>query len=353
MKTKASLYTLFAGLLVLASPALAGIGCAGGNAAAGCDAICCSAASLSKGDGKALFLSGEGAQERGAYLGVTLAQIDAETAAEAGMNDQEGALIRSVFDDTPADKAGLQAGDIVVRFAGETIADVKQLVELVNKQEPGEKVQLRVLRDGREKRLDVTLAEKENSFTVKWNDEQDGHFGFDLDDMRFFGEAGSRGRLGVEVRDMDEDLAEYFDAKDGKGALILSVSDESAAAAAGLKPGDVVVELGGAAVNSVSELQSAVRKAGGEGKTELVYLRHGKKKSTDVEIEAGAGGPHMMMPGMPHRMMKQLHRGMKAPDGGGANQWMQSSEMQKEKLERMVEKLELRLQKIEEKLQDK
>ncbi len=348
MKFRLTLLAALTGLLVLAGPSFAGTCCPDGGVAIGCesgDASKCVVKMVGNHGGKNFKFWG-GDQE-GAYLGVTLAEVDEETAEEAGLRSEAGALIRSVFDDTPADEAGLQAGDIVTEFAGESIESVGQLVKLVGGEEPGNEVRVRVRRDGKTESFNITLAEKESSFT--FNMGEDGEFDLQsMFEMKGFGDntffCGPQGKLGVEVRDLDEDLADYFDGTDGKGALVMSVFDGTAAEAAGLKPGDVLIELGGLEIDDTGDLVKAVKKSLGEEDVELVFVRQGREKRVDVEIEAQT--PHMsMMRGMPHKMgFGDKHK---------LHQLMEDADSDTEDLHKVIQKLEQRLEEMEKKLDDR
>ncbi len=258
---------------------------------------------LVKQDGKVRFV---GEDVEGAWLGVTLSAIDEEMAEEAGLRKAEGAMVQSVYDDTPAESAGIEAGDIIVEFDGEKITDVDGLVTMVQGHEPGDEVKIRARRDGKRKSFSVTLGEREQSFTLQGNSFQDGgSHRFYMKHMdkpdQFrsqsclpggaawtFGSDGMPGqaKLGVEIRDLSGDLADYFPGTK-EGALVLSVIEDSAAETAGLKAGDVIVKLGDETVDDSTDLREAVAEAAGEGELKLVYYRQGKRRDADVEIEEG------------------------------------------------------------------
>jgi C-terminal processing protease CtpA/Prc len=279
------------------------------------------------GDGHA-----ERAKGAGGYLGVTLGDLDGDEAGEAG----KGARIRSVFDDTPAAKAGLEAGDIVVEFGGEEIADAAALSALVRNHEPGDAVKLKARRDGDLKTFTVTLGERENVIQLGEGDwEQFAPGPGAMHWLQEFGDAAS-GRLGVEVRDLEGPLASYFPGAEA-GALVLGVDEDSPAAKAGLEPGDVIVGLGEDKVEDVGDLREAVADLAGEEPGTLAYLRKGQRREATVEIpEADANvflkrlagdGPHR------ERIVRRL-------DGAREN-----LEQKLEQLERRLEELEKRLEK--------
>jgi len=94
-----------------------------------------------------------------AYLGVTYESVGADRAAQEGLSDGEGALVTAVMDGSPAAAAGLQAGDIILTVDGRRIVRTAMLRRMIQAHAPGEGVSLLVLRDGKEKSLDVTLGQ--------------------------------------------------------------------------------------------------------------------------------------------------------------------------------------------------
>lgn len=306
-------------------------------------------------DGKVIVIDADhelkiiGEEARGGFLGVALAELDEET---SGVKKGEGALVQSVYSDTPADEVGIEAGDIIVKFDGEKVKSVQQLVELVREREPGERVKLQARRDGERKSFRVTLGERERSFTLK-SDSFGSRGGeslfqrFHLDSpkhIRIESMPGIRGlpgqaQLGVEVRDLDEDLADYFPGAK-RGALILGVNEDSAAEAAGLKTGDVIVSLGGKQVEDVGALREAVAAAAGEDVTELVYYRHGHRKQVEVAIEEG---------GM-KVFMRRFQDGMDETD---VNLHRVFERLEDTDWESKLEKLEERLEQMEKRLEQK
>jgi serine protease Do len=305
-----------------------------------------------------------GEEAEGAWLGVTLSGVDEEMAEEAGLRKAEGAMVQSVYDDTPAESAGLEAGDIIVEFDGEKVKDVGALVTLVHDHAPGDEVKIKARRDGKRKSFRVTLGEREQSFTLKGDlHGGDGPHRFFMKQMdaphRIRGKACLPGKaswtfssdgmpgqakLGVEIRDLEGELASYFPGTK-EGALVLSVIEDSAAEAAGLKAGDVIIKLGGETVDDAADLRAAVAEAAGEGELELVYYRQGKRRDTEVEIAEGGidiavgrlsrffeeGGEGL------HEVFEQLHD----------EDWSEKLEQMEERLQELEERLEKKFGKDE------
>ena len=192
----------------------------------------------------------------GGYLGVEIRDVDEERASDLGMPRPYGAFVSDVVAEGPADEAGLNNGDVIVRWNGARLESVAQLQRLAGETPPGREVQLTVLRDGAERELSVELGSRRswlsqavqgglvvNPLTSRrgltWLAPpsvqiQPGRTGANI---RFFG----RPRLGVNVQTLGDQLADYFGVEGG--ALVTSVSEDSPAAAAGLLAGDVIVGI--------------------------------------------------------------------------------------------------------------
>lgn len=276
------------------------------------------------------LLTKPGAAGKGGYLGVTL--TDLEDDDEAG---GQGARIRSVLDEAPAAKAGLEAGDVVVEFAGEAIADAAALSARVREHKPGDRVELEARRDGDLKRFTVTLGEREADFRL--GDGGAEAFVVDPGRMAWLHGLGDFGgsRLGVEVRDLAGPLAAYFPGAEA-GALVLEVNPDSPAAKAGLEPGDVIVGLGGETVSDVGELREAVSELAGEEAGELAYLRKGQRRTASVEI--------------PESDATAFFKGL-ADDGPRHQRIVRRLDGARDDLERKLEQLEERLEELEKRLE--
>jgi len=278
-------------------------------------------------DGKGLeSLSALG---KGAYLGVTLEDLDRDD------DEARGARVRSVFDDTPAAEAGIEAGDIIVEFADEPVEDAAGLTAAVRAKEPGDAVTLELRRDGKMKRLELTLGEREPLIELGEGGAWEGKALPQNFWLQRLGEGG--GRLGVEVRDLEGPLASYFPGAE-RGALVLEVTEDSPAAAAGLEAGDVIVGLGDASVASVAELREAVGELAGEEPGEIAFVRKGERRTAQVEIPEQ--GVDVFFKGLADEGPRQ-HRVLRRLDG------------QRNELEAKLEKLEQRLQELEKRLDKK
>jgi serine protease Do len=171
----------------------------------------------------------DGKVNRG-YLGVLIQDVTPVIARKLDLKNNKGALIGDVVPDSPADKAGFKPGDIVTEFNGKDVEGSRQFRLAVARVKPGEKAAAKILRDGSIKTLNVTVREVPGAEKVAKADSKN------TDD--------SEALKGVAVGDLDSRTRQQFNIPSSvKGAVVLDVEEGSSAAEAGLKPGDVILEI--------------------------------------------------------------------------------------------------------------
>jgi serine protease Do len=174
-------------------------------------------------------------------LGVTIQELSQPLAENFGLKTPGGALVSSVQKDSPAAKAGVEPGDVIVKFEGKDIAVSSDLPPLVAQLMPGSKVTLGVWRDGKMKELTATVGEITDNATL----------------ASAKAEAG-KGKLGVAVRPLSPE-----EKKSGEVANGVVVEDVAGAAArAGVRQGDVIVAVNNVPVKSPEQLRELIGKAG-------------------------------------------------------------------------------------------
>jgi len=221
----------------------------------------------------------------GTYLGVSLAEIDSKRAAELKLKEAYGAEITRVEEGSPAEKAGLKAGDVVLEYNGERVDGMEQFGRRVRETPPGREVKLLISRNGATQTLTATLATRKlRPFS--------GNFGpgfeipeFRMPDMPQIFTTLRNPLLGVEAELLGPQLAGYFGVK--QGVLVRSVVKDTAADKAGIKAGDVITKVDGAAVASPGELSSAVRSASSKRTFAIEMMRDHKETAVNVTIEDG------------------------------------------------------------------
>ena len=197
-----------------------------------------------------------------------------------------GVRIDEVTPGSPAEKAGLKEGDVVVEFDGERVRSARQFTRLVQETADGRTVKMAILRNGQRQMVDATPEARSFSWTMDFDGDRVRRDverslrnlpemrAFRMNpDFRFDGMpevAGrSRTRLGVSVQSLSPQLAAYFGVTDG-GALVASVTPGSAAEKAGLKAGDVITSVNGDRVRDADDLTHEISGVSGDAALEVV-----------------------------------------------------------------------------------
>jgi serine protease Do len=180
-------------------------------------------------------------------LGIGIQDVTRELADQFGMAEPRGVLISQIAKDSPAVRAGLHVGDVVVRFAGQEIRDGRHLRNLVAATPPGTEVKLELIRDGKPIAVTATIdRQPAEADTAAAPSDQ----------------SGSRlDNLGIAVQPLTPELAKQLRVDVTRGVVITDVNEGSPAATAGLHAGDVIVEVNRAPVANPDELLRALSKA--------------------------------------------------------------------------------------------
>ena len=203
-----------------------------------------------------LQLKEKGKVTRG-WIGVSIQEVTPDLAQSFGLKDKQGALVSSVNKDEPADKGGIKAGDIIVEFDGKAITEVSDLPRTVASTAPSKTVKVRVIRDGKEKVLNVTVG------TMK-EDEGEAAIGGEKEDL------APEKQLGFAVQSITPDIARRLDLKDSDGVIVTSVKPNGPAALAGMKSGDIIKEINRKEVKNLKEYKETMK---GAAKADSVLLR--------------------------------------------------------------------------------
>jgi S1-C subfamily serine protease len=219
------------------------------------------------------------------WLGIYLQDITPDIREAMDLKSREGVLVKDVVPDSPADQAGMKQKDVIVEFNGKKVEDAPYFTEMVRETSPGEKVKLTIVRDSKEKTLTITIGkppEKKLSYEYKFEPPQvkTKMVEPDVSIFRFF----SGGRIGVKVQDLTEQLGDYFGVEDGEGALITDVEKDMPAFKAGLKAGDVIVEVDGKKIKDTEDLMDAISKKEEKDKVEIKVIRDRQPRSFAVEV---------------------------------------------------------------------
>ncbi len=240
-----------------------------------------------------------GPMASGAWLGVRIEEVDEETVQRLRLPEERGARIDDVVEDGPASAAGLREDDVIVRWNDQRVESAVQLQRLVRETPPGRTAQLGVVRDGQEREIRVELAEREMPrVSVRPPRPGDAPRAERLrarmrDGLGPMERAGfvfaRRARLGISLQSLTPQLGEYFGVEDGRGALVAGVREDTPAARAGLRAGDVILRVGDREVESPADVVRGIHRRDA-GPVELRILRDGQERTLTVELEEAPEG---------------------------------------------------------------
>jgi S1-C subfamily serine protease len=237
----------------------------------------------------ALLLEGPGSE-----IGVTVRDPRADEIKAAKLSQPGGALLQDVRAGSAGAKAGLATGDIVVEFDGERVRSARHFTRLVRETPPGRTVRSIVVRDGARRTIDVTPEQGDRlSMTLPdFGPEIERrlrnlprNFNFDLPPQAFdvpFGGRSARGRLGVGLVSLTDQLASYFGVKEG--VLVSSVETDSPAARAGIRAGDVIASVNGRSVQSAADATRALRDVQTGASIDVRFFRDKKEMTVQVML---------------------------------------------------------------------
>jgi C-terminal processing protease CtpA/Prc len=296
-------------------------------------------------------LAASGSSTSRGWLGVSTQETDDDIKKGLDLT-QDGLLVNSVTRDSPAYRAGLKKGDVILSYNSRSVTTPEQLRDLVRDTAPGRSVALGIWRDGARKSVDVKLGDVSDSgdldsfdapvpptppsaprapkppssTRIERDDNGDMRVWVDgreldddeiqdklkdmkwklkgLDDMHYWDNDGPgahvfampsprRGRLGVRVDDLNKDMADALGVTNGKGALVTEVIEDTPAQKAGIRAGDVIVKVGDDAVDDADDLTRALRER--QGKVSIDLLRRGSKRSVDVDIPSRTASGRTLM----------------------------------------------------------
>ena len=211
------------------------------------------------------FLSNNGKVER-SYIGITMNRegMTSDLAESFGLDKNAGVLVTDVEPDSPADKAGLKQGDIIIKLNGKEILSNETFRNTVSLMTPGTKINLTIFRDGKEKEITVEVGS--------------------LSKSKFATEISEAGKkLGVKVAQMDSDAARKFNVKGDKGVVIVEIDPDGPAADAGIEPGMIILKVNRTDVNTIAEFNQAMEESA-------------KTKSVRLLIKSGRFSQYLLLP---------------------------------------------------------
>jgi serine protease Do len=202
-------------------------------------------------------------------LGVLIQDVNEKLAKQFHLSEARGALVSQVNKNSPASRAGIKVGDVIVSYNGKEVEDTRQLRNLVAATSPGTSTTVDVIRNGKRETLTATIG-KLTPQTAEASAESS--------------EGGNQlATLGLSVRTLTQQLAQQYGLENEKGVLVVGVQGGSVASMAGLQPGDLIVEADRQPVTTVGELRSVLKKS--KESNEVLFLIKRKGRSLFVLLQ--------------------------------------------------------------------
>jgi serine protease Do len=199
-------------------------------------------------------------QEKGhvtrGWLGVSIQEVTPELAKAFGLKERKGALVAQVVSGSPAEKAGIEQGDVIVEFDGKDIGDSKDLPRIVASTPVGKAVTIKLSRDGKVLDRQVNVGEMEEKGEVAKA-------------------PSTKKSLGIVVQDLTPEIAKGFGLKKNSGVVVTGIEPGSPAADAGIRAGDVIREVNRKPVKDVQDFIQKIEKAKDQDNV-LLFLQRGQ-----------------------------------------------------------------------------
>ena len=202
------------------------------------------------------------------WLGVYIQNVDDNVAKALKLSNRDGALVSDVVEESPAEKAGLEQGDVIVEFNDVLIHDSAHLKNIVSSTPPGTLSKVIIFRDEKKKSVNVTLEE------IKKSDDKT-IVSMPLNDRDF----------GLEVKDVNKTLAEKYGVPMEQGVVVINVIPNSEAFDAGIQEGDLITRVGTKKIKSKREFKSQLKKAKKQGSVLLLVSRDDVSRFVALEVQ--------------------------------------------------------------------
>lgn len=219
----------------------------------------------------------------GSYLGVGVQEVTSDRAKALKLSEERGVEVTMVSEDSPASKAGLQKGDVVLEYNGQRVEGVEQFVRFVHETPAGRNVRLTISRDGRTQTVTAAVSARRTR-------NRDIGFAFEAPNVNVWipdvprpNMAWRSSMLGLEGESVEGQLAQYFGVK--QGVLVRSVNKGSSAEKSGLKAGDVITKVDQTGVDTPRELSDAIRSERNRKAVPLTLMRDRKEMTLTVSID--------------------------------------------------------------------
>lgn len=200
----------------------------------------------------------EGEVTRG-FLGIFIQNLNKELAESFELDVHQGVLISEIQQDSPADKAGLREGDVIVDYQGKPVSNVGGFRNMIALSPPGSKQKLAIIRDGKRKNITVKIGKLERQEQIDIVEDKSSEV------------------LGITVQTVTRPLADQFGIKAGEGVLVTHVKSNSIASLAGISVNTVILQVDRVAINSVTDFQREINKSS-KNRRVLLLVQKGKRR---------------------------------------------------------------------------
>ncbi len=208
---------------------------------------------LAKNISKQLIKTGEVVRGR---IGVVIQPLTNELADSFGAQAGEGILVAQVSEDSPAQRAGIKQGDVIVSYQGNKVDNIGRFRNSVSLTTPGSEKEIIILRNGKRKKLSITIGKQDGEMQVA------------------SGSAQSADEIGLTVQSMTPQLAQQFNIKAETGVVVTQVKPNSIAAMAGIRPGTVILQANRKAIKNTMEFKQAIRESHADKRLMLLIKDH-------------------------------------------------------------------------------
>jgi serine protease Do len=200
------------------------------------------------------------------WLGVSIQEVTSDLAEEFGVKDLKGALVSGVMKGSPAEKAGIKQGDVILRFNGKDVEDTGHLRNMVSQSPIGTTVKVKVFRAKKELEVEVTIAELPKKVGEAATEDDAGG-----------SQEESNALSGIAVRELTPELAKRFGAKESdEGVVVVKVDPGSKAFEAGIRAGDMVLQINQKEIATIEDYKKAIAKLSSKERILLLIRRKGE-----------------------------------------------------------------------------
>ena len=213
------------------------------------------------------------------WLGVHIQEVTEEIAETLGLDKPVGALVANVMEDGPAEGSGIMAGDVILKFNGVDVPEMRRLPKIVAETEVGEDVDVVVWRDGEKITLQTHVGQLDDEVIAAASKGKSNGDSSKVVEIK---------SLGMSVASLSDEVRERFELEeDAKGVIVVAVDNDGQASEKGMRPGDLVVEASKQEISKPSEIEDRIKEARKAGRKSILLLVEGQSGLRYVGLNIG------------------------------------------------------------------